>query len=253
MINSIKIPILFFSIFTLSLGCKTTGGIFGNKIKSLTPVELNKEIRNNIISFQSFSSKSKIDVSGPDINQSVSAQIDMVADSMIGISLRVIGIEGARMMITPDSVHIIDRLNQTYLSKGFDYIHEQFALEISFADLQNLIAGNPVFYDSAALSMGVADDKYVLFSKNAVYKNSIWLSPAFELSRMFIEDLAHQRNMTLTFSEFDKIEGKPFAFNRTILIDAQADYKATIEFSKVTLNEPVEFTFSINPKYKKIE
>lgn len=245
--------ILVFSFAILQYGCKTTGGIFGNKIKSLSATELNTEIQNNRISFQTFSSKSKIEVTGPDINQSVSAQIDMVADSIIGISLRVIGIEGARMRITPDSVQIIDRLNQTYLSKGFEFIQQQFALEISFADLQNLIAGNPVFYDSASLSMGVADDKYVLFSQNTVYKNSIWLTSAFELSRMFIEDLGQQRNMTLTYSGFDKIEGKPFAFIRTILIDAQTDYKATIEFTKVTLNEPIDFAFSINPKYKKIE
>ena len=251
--NTNRLLIFLFGFLLLNISCKTTGGIFGNKIKSLSPTELDSEIQTNKISYHTFSSKSKIDVTGPDINQSVSAQIDMVSDSMIGISLRVIGIEGARMLITPDSVHVIDRLNQTYLSKGFEYIQEQIALEISFADLQNLIAGNPVFYDSSTLSMGVAEDKYVLFSQNAVYKNSIWLTAAFELSRMFIEDLEHQRNMTLTYSEFDKIEGKPFAFNRTILIDAQTDYKATIEFTKVTLDEPVDFAFSINPKYKKIE
>src|SRR5690242_19457517 len=98
--------IFVFSFSVLQYGCKTTGGIFGNKIKSLSPSEINTEIQNNRISFHTFSSKSKIEVTGPDINQSVSAQIDMVADSIIGISLRVIGIEGARMRITPDSVQI---------------------------------------------------------------------------------------------------------------------------------------------------
>jgi len=250
MYKKILVPVII-SAFLFS--CKTTGTIFGNKIKSLSVEELNREISNNRISYQTFSSKSKIDVNGPGLSQSVNAQIDMVKDTMIGVSLRLFGVEGARILITPDSVKLLDRLNQTYLAKGYSYIKEQFALDISFTDLQNLIAGNPVFYDSTALSPGVADDKYVLFSQSAVYKNTVWLSPDFSLNRMFIEDLQQDRNVTLTYSQFDKIEGKPFAFIRSILIDAQGDFAANIEFSKVTLNEPVDFTFTVNPKYTRLE
>jgi len=248
-----KYVVYLFLLLPGLFSCKTTGGIFGNKIKPLTASELDQAISENRIAFNTFSSKSKIDVSGPGISQSVSAQIDMIRDSLIGISLRVIGVEGARMLITPDSVKIIDRLNQTYIAKDFAFIRQQFGLNISFADFQNLIAGNPVFYDTTSLTTGVAEDKYVLFAQKDVYKNTIWLTPDLLLNRMFIEDLSAPRNVAVTYSEFDKIDGQPFAFIRSILVDAEQDYAANIEFTKVTIDEPVEFSFSINPKYKKLE
>jgi hypothetical protein len=243
----------FLFICCALFSCKTTGGVFGNKIRELGVDELHEAISENRLNYTTFSSKSKIDITGPGISQSVSAQIDMVRDTLIGISLRLMGVEGARIKITPDSLHMIDRLNQTYLAKGFSFLSEKFAVDLSFCDLQELIAGNPVYYDSTTLSPGVAADKYVLFSEDTVYKNTIWLTPDFNLSRMFIEDLVRGRTLTLTYAEFDKIEGKPFAFIRTILIEAQEHVSAAIEFNKVTLNEPVVFNFTINPKYTRLD
>jgi hypothetical protein len=86
-----------------------------------------------------------------------------------------------------------------------------------------------------------------------VYKNIIWLSPGFNLMRMFIQDLSAGRSIALTYDNYNKIDGQQFAFMRNILIDAQDDFSADIEFINVTIDEPVQFAFIINSKYKKEE
>lgn len=248
-----KILIFFLSATFLFYSCETTKNIFGGKIRSITVEELDTRVAEKNITYKSFSGKANIAITGPNINQSVNAQIDILKDSVIGISLRVLGIEGARVMITPDSIKILDRLNQQYIPRSFSFLENTFSLPVSYSDLENLIIGNPVFYTGATLSLGTSDDKYVLFAQKDVYKNTIWLSADFDIVRMFIEDLMNQRTLSLGYSEFDKIEGRQFAFIRTILIDAKDDITADIAFSKITFDQPFEFTFSVNTKYERID
>ena len=246
--------ILFTFISTLFFySCKTTQTIFGGKIKETTVEELDQKIKENLIQFSTFSGKANIDITAPGISQSVNAQIDILKDSVIGISLRLLGVEGARIRITPDSIEILDRLNQQYIPRNFAYLESNFSLPVTFSDLQNLIVGNPVFYNQSKLILGESDDKYVLFATKDVYKNTVHLTSEFDIVRMFIEDLLNKRSLTLTYNEFDKIEGRKFAFNRTILIDAENDLTANIVYSKIIFDQPLEFVFSINPKYERVD
>lgn len=245
---------LLFCFFSLSLfGCKTSKSIFGGHIKNTTVEALDKEVEARRPVFKTFSGKAKVDVTGKDMSQSASATIDIKRDSAIGISLRVMGVEGVRILVTPDSVKILDRLNQKYIPRPISYLDSIFALDITFLDLQHLITGEPLFYEAAKVSMGISDDKYVLIAEKGVYKNTVWLSPEFDIMRMFIEDLLHTRTVTLAFDDYQKIQGRSFAFKRTLLIKAQDELSANIEFSKISFDEPFAFTFSVNPKYERID
>ncbi len=237
----------------LLFSCGTTKNIFGGRVKDMSVEEIDMQIKERTVVFNTFSGKAKVDISGKDISQSVSASIDIRKDSVIGISLRVMGVEGARIEITPDSIKILDRLNQQYIPRDFSFLATQFALNTNFSDLQNLLTGNPVYYDHSVLTKGVSDDKYVLFAQKDVYKNTIWLSPGFDILRMFIEDLQSKRTLTLTFDDYQKIQGRSFAFIRTLLIDAENDLSANIEFTKVTFDEPFAFSFTVNPKYERVD
>lgn len=244
--------LIFFSTVVL-LSCKTTKTIFNRNVKPASAYELDDKLKEKAITFTTFTGKAKVDVVAPNMNQSFSAQIDILKDSIIGLSLRVLGVEGARVKITPDSIQIIDRLNQEYLPRSIEFIKTSFNIDADFYDLQDLIVGNPVYYDSAVLSTGESDDKYVLLAEKDVYKNTLWLSSDYDILRMFIEDLIAKRTLTLNYEGYEKIEGRQFAFIRNIFIDAQDDLTAHIEFSKVEFDQPFGFTFNVNSKYKRVD
>ncbi len=246
--------LLFICVISILVSsCDTTKNVFGNKIKEISTTDLDAKISENTLVYTQFSGKAKIDVTGPGLSQSLSAQIDILKDSVIGISLRVLGIEGARIKITPDSIQILNRLNQQYIPRKFSFIEENFSLPITFSDLQNLIIGNLIFYQDATLTQGASDDKYILFAQKDVYKNTVWLSPDFNILRMFIEDLYNKRTLELTYGDLNKIEGRQFAFIRTLLIDAKDDFTANIAFTKITFEQPFDFPFSVNSKYERID
>ena len=248
-----KQAVFFIGISIFLLSCKTTQTIFNRNVKPASAYELDDKLEEKKVVFQTFSGKAKVDVASANINQSFSAQIDILKDSVIGLSLRVLGVEGARVKITPDSIEIIDRLNQEYIPRDIEFIKSSFNIDADFYDLQNLIVGNPVYYDTTALDTGESDDKYVLLAENAVYKNTLWLSPDYDILRMFIQDLIANRTLTLDYDAYEKIEGRQFAFIRNIFIDAQDDLTAHIEFTKVEFDQPFGFTFTVNPKYKRID
>lgn len=237
----------------LLLSCKTTQQIFTRNIRNASAYELDAKLKEKAISFTTFSGKAKVDVASASINQNFSAQIDIQKDSVIGLSLRVMGVEGARVKITPDSIEIIDRLNQEYIPRDISFIKTAFNIDADFYDLQDLIVGNPVYYDSATLSTGESDEKYVLLAEKGVYKNTLWLNGDYDILRMFIQDLIANRSLTLEYDGYQKIEGRQFAFIRNILIDAQDDLTAHIEFTKVEFDQPFGFTFSVNSKYKRVD
>ena len=235
---------------TMLAACGSTGTLFTGKIKPITVEELDRELRAQAITFETFSGKSKVDITSSQGNQSFSAAIDIRRDSLIGISLRLLGVEGARVRITPDSIEILDRLNQVYMPRDYSFLRDSLNLDLNFADLQNLIIGNPVMYDSTTLELGTSEEFYILNASKGVYKNQINMDADFSIVRMFIQDLYAKRNLTLQYAGYEKIDGKRFAFNRNILLDAREDLTANIVFTNVEFDKPFEFSFSVNPKYR---
>jgi len=233
--------------------CKTTGPLFSGKIRPTTAEALDSEIRERMVRCETFSAKAKVDVSSLSASNSFSASIDIRRDSLIGLSLRVLGVEGARVRITPDSIEILDRLNQQYIPRDYQFLRDSLNLDLSFTDLQNLILGNPLAYDSATLTLGESDEYYILHAQQGVYKNTLTLSPDFNILRMFIVDLYAKRNLTLNYAGYEKIGGRHFALNRNIVLDARDKLQAEIEFSNVEFDQPFDFSFTVNPKYQRVD
>jgi hypothetical protein len=74
---------------------------------------------------------------------SFSGQIRMLQDSLIWVSVApVLGIEVFRVMIRPDSVFILNRLEKTYTRESFDFIARMTGSPLDFSVLQALLLGN---------------------------------------------------------------------------------------------------------------
>ncbi|MBC8046023.1 MAG: DUF4292 domain-containing protein [Fimbriimonadaceae bacterium] len=239
-------------IFIL-FSCGTTKNITGGKIQQLSIDELDTKIKENTFQFNTLTAKAKIDVSSESMNQSVNANIEMEKDKFIGISLRVLGIEGAKIYITPDSVKILDRINQKYYPRDFSYIEKLFSIKADFQTLQKLLLGDVIYFEGTKYPL-VPDSCtcYEMVVQNGALKNTIKIFPSFDVMQMFVEDMQNKRTMMLTYDDYQNLKGQNFSFLRTIRIDAVEMYAVDMEFTSVTLNEPLNFTFPVNSKYEKV-
>ena len=70
----------------------------------------------------------------------------MYKDSAIWLSANaILGIEAMRVLITRDSVKLLDKLNKVYTARSVDYLQDLTSLPLDLPTLQDLIIGNAVF------------------------------------------------------------------------------------------------------------
>src|SRR5688572_9711280 len=88
--------------------------------------EVYDRIMKNRIDFNTFSAKVKVDFEGSDGKKSdFNAFIRLKKDSVMWISIiAAFGIEGFRVLITPDSVKVINKLDKVIQLRSVEYLRE---------------------------------------------------------------------------------------------------------------------------------
>src|SRR5687767_1933197 len=112
--------------------------------------EVYEQIMKNKIDYNTFSAKIKVDFEGNDGKKTdFNAFIRLKKDSVMWISIiAALGIEGFRVLITPDSVKVINKLDKIVQLRSVDYLREVANIPMTFDELQDLLIGNPVYLDS---------------------------------------------------------------------------------------------------------
>lgn len=184
------------------------------------------------------------------------ASIRMKKDSVIWASLfNSMGIEGARVMITPDSFKILNKLGDEYAVKEFDALRNWLLLPVSFEMLQQLLAGTKLNISERAATATFSDSTYTMYCETEKLQEQLWVNPQnYTITKMVLKDKLLKQDMTLTFEAYNDLNGKPFSYKRNVQINRDgAVTSLAIEVTKVRLDEDLDFPFEISSKYKKVE
>ena len=215
---------------------------------------LNK-LGENKVDFTTFSAKVDVDYrGGNDKHYDVNATIRMYKDSLIWASVNaVLGIEAMRVLITEDSVFLLDKLNKTYTARSVDYLQEVTSLPLTLNTLQNLLIGNPVFIDSVVAYH--KDDAIIsLLSIGTTFKNLVTLNASNNSlvhSKLDDVDITRSRTADLSYDDYETKKGKLFATKRRISVAEKNKLDISLNFKQVEFNEEVSFPFSISRNYKR--
>src|SRR5215213_2919594 len=92
------------------------------------------KVINNRIDFNTFSAKIKVDYRGGDgKSYDFNAFLRMKKDSVIWVSVNAaLGIEAFRVLITPDSVKVLNKLDKVAQLRSMDYLQELTQLPFDF-------------------------------------------------------------------------------------------------------------------------
>jgi hypothetical protein len=180
----------------------------------------------------------------------------MLKDSLIWISLsNDIGIEGIRVLITKDSIKILDKLANTYQVRPLEHIQEVSQIPFAFADLQNLLVGNPLFFNKdSIISYSQAVNGYALLSIDPQFKNRLSIGNGFlvEKSKLDDNDPVMNRTCDLIYTDYENKTGVMFSAFREISIIQQNKLEVQLKFKDYKFNEQLSFPFTIPKKFKRI-
>ena len=214
-----------------------------------------KKIKAGHINFTTFSAQMKIDYADSrDKKYDVNAFVRMKKDSIIWISINaILGIEAFRIMITPDTVSVLDKINKTIQYHTFDYLKEMTNLPVDFTALQDLILGNPVFLDSNIVAYTESENSTTLTSLGNYFKNfATFYNPDLLLQRSKLDDVDVTRSRTadLTYQDYEDNGNRKFSTKRKISIAYKTKLDIALEFKKVEFGAVQNYPFSVPAKYK---
>jgi outer membrane lipoprotein-sorting protein len=212
-------------------------------------------IEKNRIDYKTFSGKIKVDYwdkdgKGPDLTVFVRIQKDSII--WLSINATVFSYEAFRVMITPDSVKLINKKDKIVQFKSVKYLEEMAKLPFDFNIFQNMIVGNPVFLDSNIVSYKQQANTVSLLCVGEMFKNLITVnSDTYLLQHIKLDDvnLAQNRTCDLSYSNYNGSAGVPFATFRRITLAEKGKLDVQMEFKQFSFNESLNFPFAIPKNY----
>jgi len=185
------------------------------------------------------------------------ANVRMKRDSIIWISIsNDIGIEGIRILITPDSIRVLDKLANTYQQRPLNSIQEVSQIPFTFIDLQGLFTGQPLFFNIAGiLAYSNRPNGYTLLSSDSLFRNLLSINSDYTIEKSKLDDVDPLMNRTadLFYRDYEEKAGFPFSTYREIFISQQNKLSVQLKFRDYRFNEPLTFPFAIPKKFKRIE
>ena len=246
--------LLIFCSILLFSACKTPRGAQSGKLKDRSAEYVQKQMIQNQFNADWVSAKAKIKFADEDRSMTVFSSIKIRKDSVIWLNAKAFGIEAGRVMIRPDSIFVIDRLNKRYMEKDIWWLQDEFGLPVDFKGLQAMLFGNPIFFNSD-LTIEKDSTHYVLGGKNDRYETAYKANGlTFKMVEMLISQPKDNRMGLIQLFDFRPLtNGQSFSFNRNIGMNSPETGKTTvrIEMTKVDVDVPLNIPFSIPPRYTK--
>lgn len=259
--HKISYLLLFFSFLFLT-ACNTkkltqTDGTALVDLKKRSSKYLLKKMKAKELDVEWLSAKAKITYKDEAQTRKFNANIRMRKDSVIWMNVKKLSVEAFRILITQDSIYIIDRLEKKYYAHGLDFVEEKFNFPGQFQALQTAILGNPYFFDRQKLFAGIADQQYQLTSGNEIRTRSKYLvnGTDYSLESMSFFDVERNRKLGIDLSNyFAVIDDLIFPHNRSYSVESKETGLAKIDmkFSKVELNIPKSIIFSVSSRYERV-
>jgi len=233
---------------------KKTGA---TEIKEKTPEFLFRQMIAGQVNADWMEAKAKVDFDDGYLSMGATANIRLRKDSVILIAVKKLGFEVGRAMITPDSVFVLDRLNNEAVVKDIAYLADLYNIPADFQLLQSLLLGNPLFFMTRGFQVETEAQAYHLYGEQDGMESHYWLTgQELNLQRMHFHDLRSRRQIQMRFEDYSQNdEDQKFSYLRNLEVDSRETGKVAvgIRFSQVEFNVPKNIRFEIPDRYTRVD
>lgn len=241
--------------------------------------DLVEQIKQNEFKTPALSIKANVAFKAEKLSDSFKMYIRMKQDSLIWISATYYKVEVARLLLTPDSVKIIDRKEKKYYLGDFQVLNVNFETDFNFYTLQDLILGNSSSLIDGKLKMKEAKQMYVISTskkfkdvrevkvtqieeellevdekgENFNMNYSLYYNPTtYRLEKLFAKETKNNKSVFVKYSNFKEFNGQLFPHDILYNVVSDKLLKLNISYMKVEAESDLKFPFTISEKYEKV-
>lgn len=194
----------------------------------------------------------------------VSGTIRIRKDSAIYVSVSpFLGIEVARMIVTPEEVRFLNRLEGLYFIGGMDFVNRMLGTNLDYYMLQALLVGNDFdHFSTDNFRARVDDGRYLLQNperrlarqsqEGFSFQQNLWLDPeSFRITENLLYEPGAQRSLRARYSRFNEVENQKVPGELTLrFIDRGNRADLDLRYSRTSINDPQPMHFSIPDRYR---
>jgi hypothetical protein len=244
--------------------------------------KLYKSIQKEYLNYETLYMKIDFDVSDGEEEQSLAATVKIGRDSVVWVSIRKMNVEGARAVFYRDSVKIIDKVNKKAYVGTYQYLEDNFDVEIDYKILQSIFSNEVFTYPNSediddpksVFKSSIDSTYYVLrtlkkrkikriekgkvnekkLDEDMVAQTIYIMGEVYKFSKVYIREFGSSRTFGVEYENFKEI-GDENIFPKRIRITAsnvKRNLELNIKVKKVLINQTKKFDFEIDPDYELI-
>jgi hypothetical protein len=282
--------VLFFILF---VSCRTAKEVplVSRELENISESRLLKNIALNQLEYSTmYSKKMSITLNIRGDIKSFKTTMRVRRDAFIWFSMTApLGIEIGRILLTPDSIKFINSHDKTYFTSDYSYLVERYGINLTFDCIQKILSNHFFNFDICSLQ-AKPSEKYKLDRKNGYYllytleessidrrlrklykrklKNKesslilqkVEIDPySFRPFSVSIEDLDEKIGLGVSYRDFKVFDSHlslRFFFPTKIdfsFFSQEERLSLKMEMDRLEFNVPVESSFKIPAKYKKMK
>ena len=259
-------------IFIILIFC---AGIFMNSCKTIKPVthatkgsnlgNIYDSLKLAEFNFKTLNIKFNVKYEKKTQSLTLKGNLKILKDSIIWISLSPgLGIEAARLMLTKDSVFLLDKLNGSLTKGKYTYLKNLYKVDVDYNSLQAILTNNFFIYPS------VSNEKNEFTNRFHISKDSIELAvyrkdelsvenlvniqkSVYRINSYLINDVPNRRSLNVNYQSKASHDQKNFPGSITIKsVNENKFLNIDLDYTKVTLNEDLTFSFKVPQDYRVI-
>lgn len=265
--------------------------LLGRELPARSPERLVELVQQHQLdTIRYFTARAAMDVTTPEGHRSLKAQIRNVRDSATWVSVvPALGIEVARILLTPDSMKVLDKMSDQYFLGDTAAARQRFGLQPSLALLQDALLGKAIGLDPQEKYRSDREDgQYVLTSRErrrfvraaedispadtvdgrdmgerrlertlrkAEERDALvlryWIDPDdFRVTRLQITDLARDQTADVRYLERGGADIAHLPVRIKItLSEPGRQASGTLDLSKIALGVPPQMSFRVPEKF----
>ncbi|MCZ2443283.1 MAG: DUF4292 domain-containing protein [Flavobacteriales bacterium] len=238
------------------------------KIDKAIPTQLmGNAVKFSFLPFEWFDAKFNAEVNNNGKLNALKGRVRIRRDSLIWISIKpdVAIIEVFRVLISPDSIKLINYLDKQFFTGSFSYIRSFLNMEVSFQTVQNIFTGEPSFFfplsdyqvslsntDTVLSTLPVNDYLSMRHapSKPQILFHALWKNEENRVWKSLLYDPSLKTETEILYNSYQTINEVVFPLSGQLtMISDTSNTVFTFTYTKTELNLPFDFPFSIPSSY----
>lgn len=184
------------------------------------------------------------------------ASFRVKADSIIWASISSAGgIEVARVILTPDTFMMINKLGGQLMLRNFNFIQDWLYFPFTYKMIEQIISGSKVEIPYRESTIQNENEAGLMYFESEKMLEKIWVSTQnYTLSKLLLKDKMLSQEALLTFDSYNDLNGKPFSYKRSIEITrGEIKAKLNLNVTRVSMDEPLLLPFEITGRMKEMK